>query len=163
MNRVLALLLGSVWLLPSVAAEVVIVQPSEPSAELAIPFSIAVVAALLLWRWFVPRQLASLQVAFEIDDDLYEVHRISKTVGEARELLGERSVSKGAILYMMGMTGILLLIAELMFDPNTFYLPNLYIIALLVGLPIVVSPWETLNAQLIGVGTSKVKAALLRG
>ncbi|MGB1462717.1 MAG: hypothetical protein ACPG8Q_04205, partial [Candidatus Poseidoniaceae archaeon] len=158
MNRVLALLLGSVWLLPSVAAEVVIVQPSEPSAELAIPFSIAVVAALLLWRWFVPRQLASLQVAFEIDDDLYEVHRISKTVGEARELLGERSVSKGAILYMMGMTGILLLIAELMFDPNTFYLPNLFLIGLLVGLPILISPWETLNAQLIGVGKANMKA-----
>ncbi|MEC9205248.1 MAG: tetratricopeptide repeat protein [Candidatus Thermoplasmatota archaeon] len=160
MNRALAVMLGTVWLLPAAAAQVVIVQPSEPSAELAIPFSIAIVAALLLWRWFVPRQLASLQVAFEIDDDLYEVHRISKTVGEARELLSERSVSRGAILYMMGMTGILLLIAELMFDPNTFYQPNLYIIALLVGLPIVISPWETLNAQLIGVGKSNVKARL---
>ena len=49
----------------------------------------------------------------------------------------------------MGMTGILL-IAELMFDPNTFYLPNLFLIGLLVGLPILISP-ETLNAQLIRV------------
>ena len=160
MNRVLAILLGSVWLLPSAAAQVVIVQPSEPSAELALPFSIALVAALLLWRWFVPRQLASLQVAFEIDDDLYEVHRISKTVKEARELLGERSVYRGAILYMMGMTGILLLIAELIFDPNTFYQPNLFLIALLVGFPIFVSPWETLNAQLIGVNKSSVKSGV---
>ncbi|MBV18446.1 MAG: hypothetical protein CMA56_01105 [Euryarchaeota archaeon] len=161
MNRALAILLGAVWLLPAAAAQVVIVQPSEPSPELAIPFSIAVVSALLLWRWFVPRQLASLQVAFEIDDDLYEVHRISKTVKEARELLGERAVSRGAILYMMGMTGILLLIAELVFDPNTFYQPNLFLIALLVGLPILVSPWETLNAQLIGVGKSNIRVGIV--
>ncbi|DAC15192.1 MAG TPA: tetratricopeptide repeat protein, partial [Candidatus Poseidoniaceae archaeon] len=161
MNRALALLFASVWLLPTAAAEVVIVQPSEPSAALAIPFSIAVVAALLLWRWFVPRQLASLQVAFEIDDNLYEVHRISKTVAEARELLGERTVSKGVILYMMGMTGILLLIAELMFDPQTFYQPNLFLIAILVGIPIFFSPWETLNAQLIGVGKANVKVGIV--
>ncbi|MBM72694.1 MAG: hypothetical protein CMB38_00275, partial [Euryarchaeota archaeon] len=158
MNRALAILFASVWFLPTAAAEVVIVQPSEPSAELAIPLTIAVVSALLLWRWFVPRQLASLQVAFEIEDDLYEVHRISRTVVEARELLSVREVRKGAILYMMGMTGILLLIAELMFDPKTFYQPNLYLIGVLVGLPIVVSPWETLNAQLIGVGKANIKA-----
>lgn len=161
MNRLLALFFALVWLAPTAAAEVVIVQPSEPSAALAIPFSIALVAALVLWRWFVPRQLASLQVAFEIDDDLYEVHRISKTVTEARELLGERTVSKGVILYMMGMTGILLLISELMFDPQTFYEPNLFLIGILVGVPILISPWETLNAQLLGVGKANMKAGFI--
>ena len=84
MNRALAILFASIWFLPTAAAEVVIVQPSEPNAELAIPLTIAVISALLLWRWFVPRQLASLQVAFEIEDDLYEVHRTSRTLSNSR-------------------------------------------------------------------------------
>ena len=48
MNRALAILFAAVWFLPTAAAEVVIVQPSEPSAELAIPLTIAVVSALVL-------------------------------------------------------------------------------------------------------------------
>ena len=50
-----------------------------------------------------------------------------------------------------------------MFDPNTFYLPNLFLIGLLVGLPILISPWETLNAQLIGVGKANMKAGFASG
>lgn len=138
-------------LVPSASAQITVVHPSEPSIDLALPLTVSLVAALILWRWFVPRQLASLQVAFEIDDDLYEVHRVSKTPAEARELLRERTVSMGTGLYMMGMTGILLLIAELSFDPSTFYEPNLFIIGLLVLVPILVSPWETLNAQVAGM------------
>ena len=152
--RVLMLFLAIQAFVPSAVAELTVVHPSEPSVDLAIPLSVALLAALVLWRWFVPRQLASLQVAFEIDDDLYEVHRVSRTPSDARELLRERTVSIGTGLYMMGMTGILLLIAELMFDPSTFYEPNLFIMALLVIVPIIISPWETLNAQVAGMRTS---------
>ena len=31
-----------------------------------------------MWKFFIPIQLANLQVAFEIDDDLYEVHRVTR-------------------------------------------------------------------------------------
>jgi len=159
--RVMVLaLLGSLSA-PFAGAELTVVHPSEPSVDLAIPLSVALLAALVLWRWFVPRQLASLQVAFEIDDDLYEVHRVSKTPNDARELLRERTVSIGTGLYMMGMTGILLLIAELAFDPSTFYEPNLFIMALLVLVPIIFSPWETLNAQVAGMKTSSTTKGLL--
>ena len=81
----------------------------------------------LVWRWFIPNQLSNLQVAFEIDDDLYEVHRITRDREDARELLGEGSVGYGVGLYMMGMTGVLILIAEFIFDPYRFFKPNLYI------------------------------------
>ena len=37
---------------------------------------------------------------------------------------------------MMGMTGILLLIAELIFDASTYYLPNLFAIGLLILIPV---------------------------
>ena len=50
---------------------------------------------------------------------------------------------------MMGMTGILLLIAELIFDASTYYL-QICLYWLLILIPVLVSPWETLNGQLVG-------------
>ena len=121
---------------------------SQFSIEQLFPLLSAILIASMVWRWFIPNQLANLQVAFEIDDDLYEVHRITRDVSDARELLSEGSVGYGVGLYMMGMTGILVLIAEFIFDPNSFFTPDLYIIGLLILVPILISPWETLNAQL---------------
>ncbi len=129
---------------------------SDFSIEQLFPLISALVIATMVWRWFIPNQLANLQVAFEIDDDLYEVHRITRDVSDARELLSEGSVGYGVGLYMMGMTGILILIAEFIFDPGSFFVPDLYIIGLLILIPILISPWETLNAQL----TSKKQKSL---
>ena len=112
------------------------------------PLSGALLVAGLMWKFFIPIQLSNLQVAFEIDDDLYEVHRVTRDLDDARDLLSEGSVGYGLGLYMMGMTGILVLIGEFIFDPDFFYTPSLYIIGLLVGIPILISPWETMNAQL---------------
>ena len=109
----------------------------------------ALLIAGLMWKFFIPIQLANLQVAFEIDDDLYEVHRVTRDLDDARDLLSEGSVGYGLGLYMMGMTGVLILIGEFLFDPDFFYTPSLYIIGLLVEkYPILISPWETMNAQL---------------
>ena len=112
------------------------------------PLGCALVVAGLMWKFFIPIQLANLQVAFEIDDDLYEVHRVTRDLDDARDLLSEGSVGYGLGLYMMGMTGVLILIGEFLFEPDFFYVPTLYIIGLLVGIPILISPWETMNAQL---------------
>ena len=112
------------------------------------PLGGALLVAGLMWKFFIPIQLSNLQVAFEIDDDLYEVHRVTRDLDDARDLLSEGSVGYGLGLYMMGMTGILVLIGEFIFDPDFFYTPSLYIIGLLVGIPILISPWETMNAQL---------------
>ena len=105
-------------------------------------------SGFLMWKWFIPNQLSNLQVAFEIDDDLYEVHRVTRDKEDARDLLSEGSVGYGIGLYMMGMTGVLILIGEFIFDPDYFYPPSLYIVGFLVGVPILISPWETMNAQL---------------
>jgi hypothetical protein len=90
---------------------------------------------------------------------LYEVHRITKNVDDARALLQEGGTAYGIGLYVMGMTGVLLLIAELVFNPDTYYLPNLFLIGVLVVIPVIISPWETLNVQLVGTrkGSSKGK------
>ena len=112
------------------------------------PLGLALFIAGLMWKFFIPIQLANLQVAFEIDDDLYEVHRVTRDLADARDLLSQGSVGYGLGLYMMGMTGVLILIGEFIFDPDFFYTPTLYIIGLLVGIPVLISPWETMNAQL---------------
>ncbi len=121
---------------------------SELGLNQILPLTSALIVSTIVWRWFIPNQLSNLQVAFEIDDDLYEVHRITRDREDARELLSEGSVGYGVGLYMMGMTGVLILIAEFIFDPDTFFQPNLYIIGLMILIPILISPWETLNAQL---------------
>ena len=112
------------------------------------PLGLALFVAAMMWKFFIPIQLANLQVAFEIDDDLYEVHRVTRDLDDARDLLSEGSVGYGLGLYMMGMTGVLVLIGEFIFAPDFFYIPSLYVIGLLVGVPILISPWETMNVQL---------------
>ena len=135
----------------SLALEFVTAEGAEANSfdvSYLYPLGGALVIAGLMWKFFIPIQLANLQVAFEIDDDLYEVHRVTRDLDDARDLLSEGSVGYGLGLYMMGMTGVLILIGEFLFDPDFFYTPSLYIIALLVGVPILISPWETMNAQL---------------
>ena len=146
------------------AAEVADV--SDFRLEYFYPVLVAFAIAIPVWRWFIPNQLANLQVAFEIDDDLYEVHRITRDVDDARALLQEGGTAYGIGLYVMGMTGVLLLITELLFNPEVYYLPDLFLIAVLVIIPVFISPWETLNAQLVGTrkgsSQSKIYVKLVR-
>ena len=113
-----------------------------------LPIVVGLMVAGIMWKWFIPNQLSNLQVAFEIDDDLYEVHRVTRDNEDAKDLLSEGSVGYGLGLYMMGMTGVLILIGEFLVDPDYFFKPSLYIIGTLILIPILISPWETLNAQL---------------
>tara|TARA_B100000683_G_scaffold116600_1_gene114672 strand:+ start:2514 stop:5417 length:2904 start_codon:yes stop_codon:yes gene_type:complete len=105
----------------------------------------------------IPSQLSGLQVGFEIDDGLYEVHSLTKGRGGVKRLLQLPNVGFGIALYMMAMTGVLLLISELIFDAEVYYLPNLLLMGLLVLIPILISPWESLNGQLVGKRIGVVK------
>ena len=156
------LVLISVLFLPNASA-VSVQQTTGFSMGLLWPLLLALLVAFMVRRWFIPQQLKNLQVAFEIDDDLYEVHRITKTLRDSRRLLKEGFVGYGVLLYMMGLTGVLLLIAELLFDPENFYQFNLYLIALLVLIPVIISPWETLNGQILGRRSREVKSSALQG
>ncbi len=120
------------------------------TTSMLVPLLSALLIAFFVRRWFIPQQLKNLQVAFEIDDDLYEVHRLTRTLRDSRRLLNTGRVGYGVLLYMMGLTGVLILIAELLFDAAVFSQFNLYIVAVLILIPVVISPWETLNSQLSG-------------
>ena len=149
-----------------VASASTVENPAELSFDHLMPFLIAFITALLLWKWMIPTQLSSLQVGFEIDDGLYEVHSLTKGRGGVKRLLRLQNVGFGIALYMMAMTGVLLMIAELIFDPEVYYLPNLFLIGLLILVPIMISPWESLNGQLVGrridLGKNKFLRLLLR-
>lgn len=145
-------------LIPSVSAATTIENPATFNIDHIIPLMIAVLSAIILWKWMIPSQLSSLQVGFEIDDGLYEVHRLTKSRKGALKLLSLESVGVGVALYMMAMTGVLLLIAELIFNPNVFYLPNLILMSILVLVPVSISPIVTLNGQLRGTKNLKKRS-----
>ncbi len=156
MRRLLFACLLFVLMLP-LASAATIENPTNLSLTHAIPFSVAFLTALILWKWMIPTQLSGLQVGFEIDDGLYEVHSLTKGRGGVKKLLKLPNVGFGIALYMMAMTGVLLLISELIFDPEIYYLPNIILMGILVLVPIFISPWESLNGQLVGKRIGVVK------
>ena len=153
MRRLLLYSMIVIFLTPVVSAGEV-VNPSQLTFELLIPFGLAFFVALFLWKYMLPSQLSGLQVGFEIDDGLYEVHRLTRDKDDVKDLLRLPTVGFGVALYMMAMTGVLLLIAELIFDADSYFLPNLMLMGLLVFVPVIISPWESLNGQLIGKKTT---------
>lgn len=146
--------LFGILLAPVVSGEATIVPADVFDPVLLLPLLIAVVSALALWRLLLPLSLSNLQVAFEVDDDLYEVHRLTKSREDVFDLLRAPGVSVGTIAYLLSMAGIMLIVAELLLRPETFYEPVIYMMALLVGFPILISPFVTLYAQL-GRGKSE--------
>ena len=134
-----------------------VAEMNDFTLESFLPMIIAFAIAIPVWKWFIPNQLANLQVAFEIDDDLYEVHKITGSVADARILLKQGYVGYGIGLYMMGMTGILILIVELLIEPEIFFKPDLVVAGILIAIPVLISPWETLNNQLVGMSKEKSK------
>ena len=72
-------LFAAIALIPQVSASS-IAQPTEFDVVYLYPLLSALLVAGMLWKFFVPRQLSALQVAFEIDDNLYEVHRLTRTI-----------------------------------------------------------------------------------
>ena len=147
-------MLFATLLAPVVSGEATVVSANVVDPILLLPVLIAIVSALTLWRVLLPLSLSNLQVAFEVDDDLYEVHRLTKNRSDVFDLLRAPGVSVGIIAYLLAMAGIMLIVSELLFMPDTFYQPVIYMMAILVGFPILISPFVTLYAQL-GRGKSE--------
>jgi len=137
-----------ICLLPLGAAEVELVDTGAFDFGLLVPIIAASIGTVILWRWILPVSLGNLQVAFEVDDDLYEVHRLTRTQMQTKELLTLRGVPLGVLSYLMAMGGIMLIVAELLIGPGTFYRPIVFVTILFVSVPIFVSPIVTMYAQI---------------
>ena len=137
-----------ICLLPLGSAEVEIIDSDTLDFGLLIPIIAASIGTVTLWQWILPLSLGNLQVAFEVDDDLYEVHRLTRTKSQIKGLLALRGVSMGVMSYLMAMGGIMLIVAELLIGPGTFYRPIVYVTMVFVCVPIFVSPIVTMYAQI---------------
>ena len=137
-----------ICLLPLSAAEAEIVDYGSIDIGLLAPVVVAAIGTMILWKWILPLSLGNLQVAFEVDDDLFEVHRLTRTKQQTRELLNIRGVSMGVLSYLMAMGGVMLIVAELLIGPGTFYKPNIFLTVVFVSVPIIVSPIVTMYAQI---------------
>ena len=129
-------------------ANATVIPTDEFTPSMLFPILGALIVTAFMWSFLVPNSMSSLQVAFEIDDMLFEVHRLTRDREEARMLLRLPSVGFGVGLYLMSMTGILILVGELFFAPETYFKPNVFLIFLLIIIPVSFSPWVTLSAQL---------------
>jgi len=139
----------------------------EGFASIAVvPLILAAVIALLFWRTVVPRQLRGLQVAFETGPMRYEVHTVTESFGEARDLLRSRGMRFGVATYLFALTGALLLFFEYLIyaqgQSDGFHAPNISLALILIILPAVISSGSSLGAQIIkpiGHGKAKLQEA----
>ena len=132
-------------------------------ASIAIlPLILAASIALLFWRTVVPRQLRGLQVAFETGPKRYEVHTVTESFSEARDLLRSRGMRFGVATYLFALTGALLLFFEYIIYAqgwsDGFHAPNISLALILIILPAVISSGSSLGAQIIKpIGHGKAK------
>ncbi|MCS5533642.1 MAG: hypothetical protein NZ736_05235 [Candidatus Poseidoniaceae archaeon] len=123
------------------------------SVEALVPLLFAMSAALLFWNRIVPRQLRGLQVAFETGEKRYEVHRVTTSFQDAKDLLASKYMRFGVSSYLFALTGTLLLFFEYLmirFDIYSGYHAQTLALALLmITWPAVVSSGASLGAQVI--------------
>ena len=131
-----------------------------------VPLILAAAIALLFWRTVVPRQLRGLQVAFETGPKRYEVHTITSTFGEARDLLQSRGMRFGVATYLFALTGALLLFFEYLITSqgwsDGYHAPNIALALILIVWPAVISSGSSLGAQIIkpiGHGRARLQEA----
>ena len=135
----------------------------EGFASIAIlPLILAGIIALLFWRTVVPRQLRGLQVAFETGPKRYEVHTVTESFTEARDLLRSKGMRFGVATYLFALTGALLLFFEYIIyaqgGSDGFHAPNIALALILIILPAIISSGSSLGAQIIKpIGHGKAK------
>ena len=128
-----------------------IVSGLTPAA--LIPYILAAATAWLFWTRVVPRQLRGLQVAFETGNKRYEVHQITSSTQDARDLLSSRGMFSGVATYIFALVGALLLFFEFLmirFDlSDGYHAPSLSIALIFIALPALISAGTSLGAQVI--------------
>lgn len=117
------------------------------------PLFFAFLAAAFFWRNVVPRQLRGLQVAFPTGAKTYEVHKVTSTVDDVRQLLARRGTRFGVVSYLMALMGSLILLFEFLNyrggGSAGYHAASVQFALVLVVLPAIVSSGTSLGAQAI--------------
>ncbi|MEJ6715871.1 MAG: hypothetical protein QNL20_02215 [Euryarchaeota archaeon] len=128
-----------------------IVEGVTPAA--IVPIFLAGITAWFFWTQVVPRQLSGLQVAFQTGELRYEVHQVTRNVGEAKILLNSPGMRFGVTTYLFALVGVLILFFEFLmvrfdFSPG-YHAPSVAIALMFIALPALISSGSSLGAQVI--------------
>ena len=93
----------------------------------------------LFQEYIIPRGLSGLQVAFPTGPKRYEVHTVTANKEEAKELLKTPGMRNGLTVYVMALTGAILLGMEWLFF-QMGYTEGLHQISLAVALILIIVP-----------------------
>ena len=117
------------------------------------PLILAAITAYLFWSRVVPRQLRGLQVAFQTGEKRYEVHNVTRSVEDVKNLLKSKGMRFGVTSYLFALTGVLILIFEfLMIKYNLsegYHAASVAIALMFIAVPAIISSGSSLGAQVI--------------
>ena len=117
------------------------------------PLILAALTAYLFWSRVVPRQLRGLQVAFQTGEKRYEVHNVTRSVEDVKNLLKSKGMRFGVTSYLFALTGVLILIFEfLMIKYNLsegYHAASVAIALIFIAVPAIISSGSSLGAQVI--------------
>jgi hypothetical protein len=128
-------------------------------------FFISIGLAYLFQEFVIPRGLSGLQVAFPTGAKRYEVHTVTNTKYEARDLLRAPGMRYGLTVYIMAFTGAIVLGMEWLFYQtginDGIHMLSLSLALILIIFPAMISTGVSMSMQLIT--PAGIKKATLQG
>ncbi len=107
----------------------------------------------LFQEYLIPRGLSGLQVAFPTGPRRYEVHTVTSSKEEAKELLKTPGMRNGLTVYVMALTGAILLGMEWLFYQMEFteglHQISLAVALILIIVPAMISTGVSMSTQIV--------------
>ena len=128
-----------------------LVSGLDSMAILAIGLSALI--SYLFQEYLIPRGLSGLQVAFPTGPKRYEVHTVTADKFEARELLKTKGMRNGLMVYVMALTGAILLGMEWLFYQmgliDGLHQISLAVALILIIVPAMISTGVSMSTQIV--------------
>ena len=126
---------------------------SDFDAMVFVAITLSGLLAYLFQEKLIPRGLSGLQVAFPTGPMRYEVHTVTANNIEARDLLKAPGMRNGLTVYVMALTGAILLAVEWLFYQlewtEGLHMFSLASALVLISIPAMISTGVSMSTQLI--------------
>ena len=114
---------------------------------------LSALTSYLFQEYLIPRGLSGLQVAFPTGPRRYEVHTVTSSKEEAKELLKTPGMRNGLTVYVMALTGAILLGMEWLFYQMGFteglHQISLAVALILIIVPAMISTGVSMSTQIV--------------
>lgn len=115
--------------------------------------TLSAVISYLFQEFLIPRGLSGLQVAFPTGPKRYEVHTVTATKEEAKKLLKTKGMRNGLTVYVMALTGAILLGMEWLFYQmdltEGLHQVSLAMALILIIVPAMISTGVSMSTQIV--------------